>query len=93
MKTTITEQRNGKGNVQMTPDKQLYSRSAYRRQEPCTGIATERGKQTGHGNRNGTSEDLARPKVEKGRFVADEAIVVRIAVERQQEQRASRNGF
>ena len=69
----------------------LYSRSAYRRQEPWTGVATERGKQTGNGNRNGTSEELARPKVEKCRFEADEAVVVRIAVERQQERRASRN--
>ena len=69
----------------------LDSRSAYRRQEPWTGVATERGKQTGNGNRNGTSEELARPKVEKCRFVADEAVVVLIAVERQQERRASRN--
>jgi len=69
----------------------LYSRSAYRRQEPWTGIATERGKQIGNGNRNGTSEKLARPKVEKGRFVADGAVVVKIAAERQQERRASRN--
>jgi hypothetical protein len=69
----------------------LYSRSAYRRQEPWTGIAMERGKQTGNGNRNGTSEELARPKVEKCRFVADGAVVVLMAAERQQERRASRN--
>jgi hypothetical protein len=71
----------------------LHSRSAYRRQEPCTGVATERGKQTGNGNRKGTSDDLARPKVEKCRFVADEVVVVRIAAERQKERRASRSGF
>ncbi len=72
---------------------QLCSRSAYRRQEPYTGVATERGKQSGNGNRNGTSEELARPKVEKCRIVADGAVVVLTVVERQQERRASRNGF
>lgn len=89
---TITEHRIGKGRVQSIPESVLHSRSAYRRQEPCTGVATERGKQTRNGNRNGASEELARPKVEKCGFVADEAVVVMIAVERQQERRASRNG-
>ena len=71
----------------------LGSRSAYRRQELCTGVATEHGKQTWHENRNGTNEELVRSKVEKARAVADEAVVVMTAMETWQERRASHNGF
>ena len=71
----------------------LGSRSAYRRQELCTGVAMEHGKQAWHENRNGTNEELVRPKVEKAKTVADEAVVVTIAMETWQERRASHNRF
>jgi hypothetical protein len=54
----------------------LCSRSAYRRQELCTGVATEHGKQPCNENRNDTSEELVRSKVEKDKAVADEAVIV-----------------
>ena len=54
----------------------LYSHSSHRRQELCTGVATEHGKQLCNGNRNDSSEELVRSKVEKYKVVADEAVVV-----------------
>ncbi len=72
-------------------NRHLGSRSAYRRQELCTGVATEHGKQTWHENQNGTNEELVRPKVEKAKAVADEAVVVMKAMETWQERRASHN--
>ena len=54
----------------------LSSRSSHRRQELCTGVATEHGKQSCNGNRNDTSEELVRSKVEMYKAVADEAVVV-----------------
>lgn len=71
----------------------LGSRSAYRRQELCTGVATEHGKQPSNDNRNDASEELARSKVEKYRVVADEVVVVKTAGEIRQERRASHNGL
>lgn len=71
----------------------LCSRSAYRRQELCTGIAMEHGKQPCNDNRNDTNEELVRSKVETGRTVADEAVVVMTAGETRQERRASHNGY
>ena len=54
----------------------LSSRSSHRRQELCTGVATEHGKQSCNENRKDTSEKLVRSKVEKYKVVADEAVVV-----------------
>jgi hypothetical protein len=71
----------------------LYSHSSYRRQELCTGVATEHGKQPCNGNRNDTSEELARSKVEKYRVVADEAVLVTKSMETWKERRASHNRF
>jgi hypothetical protein len=71
----------------------LCSRSAYRRQELCTGVATEHGKQPCNANRNDSNEELVRSKVEMNRVVADEAAVVMIAMETWQERRASHNRF
>jgi hypothetical protein len=71
----------------------LCSRSAYRRQELCTGFATEHGKQPCNVNRNDTNEELVRSKVEKRRAVADEVVVVMTAMEIWKERRASHNRF
>ena len=71
----------------------LRSRSAYRRQELGTGVATEHGKQLCNANRNDSSEELVRSKVEMCKAVADEAVVVMKAMETWQERRASHNGF
>lgn len=71
----------------------LGSRSAYRRQEPCTGVAMEHGKQPCDVNRNDTNEELVRSKVEKRRAVADEVVVVITAMETWKERRASHNRF
>jgi hypothetical protein len=54
----------------------LSSRPAYRRQELCTGVVTEHGKQPCNGNQNDSSGDTVRSKVEKCKAVADEAVVV-----------------
>jgi hypothetical protein len=48
-------------------------------------LITELGKPTGDENRNDTSGDTVRPKVEKQQLVADEAVVVMIAMETWQE--------
>jgi hypothetical protein len=53
----------------------------------------EHGKQPCNGNRNDPSEELVRSKVETGRVVADEVVVVTIAMETWQERRASHNRF
>jgi len=71
----------------------LSSRSSHRRQELCTGVATEHGKQPCNGNRNDASEKLVRSKVEINKAVADEAVVVRTAMETWNERRASHNWF
>ncbi len=71
----------------------LYSHSSYRRQELCTGVATEHGKQPCNTNRKDTSEELVRSKVEMCMVVADEAVVVMMPVERREERRASHNRF
>ena len=71
----------------------LSSRSSHRRQELCTGVATEHGKQPCNGNRNDASEKLVRSKVEINKAVADEAVVVIIAMETWNERRASHNWF
>jgi len=71
----------------------LYSHSSYRRQELCTGVETEHGKQPCTMNRKDTSEELARSKVETCMVVADEAVVVMIIMETWEERRASHNGF
>jgi hypothetical protein len=71
----------------------LSSRSSHRRQELCTGVAREHGKQPCNGNRNDTSEKLVRSKVEMNKAVADEAVVVRTAMETWNERRASHNWF
>jgi hypothetical protein len=41
------------------------------------GLVTELGKPTDDVNRNGTSGNIVRPKVEKQQPVADEGVVVR----------------
>jgi hypothetical protein len=41
------------------------------------GLVTELGKPTDDENRNGTSGDTVRPKLEKQQSVADEAVVVK----------------
>ena len=41
------------------------------------GLVTELGKPADDVNRNGTSGDPVRPKVEKQQLVADEAVVVK----------------
>ena len=71
----------------------LYSHSSYRRQELCTGVATEHGKQSCNINRNDTSENIVRSKVETCKTVADEVVVVMTAMETWKERRASHNGF
>jgi hypothetical protein len=71
----------------------LSSRSSHRRQELCTGVATEHGKQPCNGNRNDASEKLVRSKVEINKAVADEAVVVITAMETWNERRASHNWF
>jgi hypothetical protein len=71
----------------------LSSHSAYRRQELCTGVATEHGKQPCNVNQNGTSEELVRSKVEKYKVVADEAVVVLRSMETWKERRASHDRF
>ena len=71
----------------------LSSRSSHRRQELCTGVATEHGKQSCNINRNDTSEKIVRSKVEMCKTVADEAVVVMTVMETWNERRASRNGF
>jgi hypothetical protein len=71
----------------------LSSRSSHRRQELCTGFATEHGKQPCNVNRNDASEKIVRSKVETYKTVADEAVVVMTAVETWNERRASHNGF
>jgi len=71
----------------------LSSRSSYRRQELCTGVATEHGKQLCNGNRNDASEELVRSKVEIYKAVADEAVVVLTTMETWKERRASHNRF
>ena len=71
----------------------LSSRSSHRRQELCTGFATEHGKQTCNINRNDTSEELVRSKVEIYKAVADEAVVVLKVMETWNERRASHNRF
>ena len=71
----------------------LSSRSSQRRQELCTGVETEHGKQACNGNRNDTSEKIVRSKVETYKSVADEAVVVLTAMETWNERRASHNRF
>jgi len=71
----------------------LSSRSSHRRQELCTGVATEHGKQSCNINRNDTSEKIVRSKLEMYKTVADEAVVVMRAMETWNERRASHNGF
>jgi hypothetical protein len=71
----------------------LYSHSSHGRQELCTGVATEHGKQPCNRNRKDTNEELVRSKVEMYKAVADEAVVVMISAERQKERRASHNRF
>jgi len=71
----------------------LSSRSAYRRQELSTGVATEHGKQPGNEKRNDTSEELVRSKVEKCKAVADEVVLVMTVMETWKERRASHNRF
>ena len=71
----------------------LSSRSSQRRQELCTGVATEHGKQSCNINRNDTSENIVRSKVETCKTVADEVVVVMTAMETWKERRASHNGF
>jgi O-succinylbenzoate synthase len=71
----------------------LCSRSSYRRQELCTGVATEHGKQPCNGNRNDASEKIVRSKVEMYKVVADEVVVVMKSVETWEERRASHNRF
>jgi hypothetical protein len=71
----------------------LFSHSSQRRQELCTGVATEHGKQPCNENRKGTSEELVRLKVGKYKVVADEAVVVLRTVETRDERRASHNRF
>jgi hypothetical protein len=71
----------------------LSSRSAYRRQELCTGVATEHGNQPCNDNRSDTSEELVRSKVERYKVEEDEAVVVMKAMETWKERRASYNRF
>jgi hypothetical protein len=71
----------------------LSSRSAYRRQELCTGVATEHGNQSWNGNRNDPSGDTVRSKVEMNKAEADEAVVVLKAMETWKERRASHDRF
>jgi hypothetical protein len=71
----------------------LYSCSSQRRQELCTGVAMEHGKQPCDGNRNDASSLAARSKVERNKVVADEAVVVMRAMETWMERRASHNRF
>jgi hypothetical protein len=71
----------------------LRGRSSHRRQELCTGVATEQGKQPCNGNQNDTSGEPARSKVEMFKAVADEAVVAKTAVETRKERRASHNRF
>ena len=71
----------------------LSSRSSHRRQELCTGVATEHGKQSCNGNRNDASEELVSSKVEIYKAVADEAVVVLKAMETWEERRASHDRF
>jgi len=70
----------------------LSSRLAYRRQELCTGVATEHGKQTCNINRNDTSENIVRSKIETCKTVEDEVVVVMTVMETWNERRASHNG-
>jgi len=72
---------------------QLGSRSAYRRQELYTGIATEHGKQPCYANRNDPNKELVRSKVEMSKVVTDEVVVVMTAMETWKERRASHNRF
>jgi hypothetical protein len=71
----------------------LSSRSAYKRQELCTGVATEHGNQSCNKNRNDTNEELVRSKVEMNKAEADEAVVVLKAMETWKERRASHDRF
>jgi hypothetical protein len=71
----------------------LSSRSSHRRQELCTGVATEHGKQSCNENRNDTSENIVRSKVETNKAVTDEAVVVMTVMETWKERRASYNRF
>ena len=71
----------------------LSSRSAHRRQELCTGVATEHGNQSCNNNRNDTNEELVRSKVEMNKAEADEAVVVLKAMETWKERRASHDRF
>lgn len=71
----------------------LYSHSSHRRQELCAGVATEHGKQPCNDNRKDTSGEPARSKVEKYKVVADEVVVVMIAMETWKERRTSHNRF
>lgn len=52
------------------------SRSAQRRQELCTGVVMEHGKQPCNENQNDPNGETTRSKVEKYKVVADEAVVV-----------------
>jgi hypothetical protein len=54
----------------------LCSRSSYMRQELCTGITMEHGKQPCNGKLKDPSERLVRAKVEMCKAVADETVVV-----------------
>jgi hypothetical protein len=71
----------------------LSSRSSHRRQELCTGVATEHGNQPWNGNRNDPNGDTVRTKVEMNRAEADEAVVVVKAIETWKERRASHDRF
>ena len=71
----------------------LCSRSSQRRQELCTGVATEHGNQPCNINRNDASEKIVRSKVEMYKAEADEAVVVMTVMETWNERRASHNGF
>jgi len=71
----------------------LNSHSSYKRQELCTGVAMEHGKQPCYANRNDANKELVRSKVEMSKVVADEAVVVLTAMETWKERRASHNRF
>lgn len=73
---TITAQVSGKGIVYRKPELPIHSHSLQRRQEPCMGVTMEQGKQNRDANRNDTSGDPVRSKVETLCFVADETVVV-----------------
>jgi len=53
----------------------------YRWQELYSGLVMEEGKQVSNVNRNGSSDSLARLKVEMCLSVADEVVVVSILCE------------